>query len=110
VDRQQLRSVYLLTYPRPDSGLCFVFRAAVLPNDDEQVIAPFLIVLRVANRTALTGEAIASGNIGSIHFMSQEKSTDGGASFPDGDPVSSVNTSGEDPGELGVVVIEEVPL
>ena len=39
-------------------------------DDDEQCIAPFLIVLRVANRTALTSN-IVSGNITSIRFRTR---------------------------------------
>lgn len=42
-----------------------------------QVVAPFLITLRVANRRALTSEMIASGNVGSMHFRSQGRSTTG---------------------------------
>lgn len=80
-----------------------------------QVIAPFLIILRVANQTALTREAIVSGNIGSIHFKSQGISTDGGnVTIADEDPKSSVDTGRENPGELGVgaeiAAIEEVPV
>ena len=33
-----------------------------------QVIVPFLITLRVANRRALTSKEIISGSISSIHF------------------------------------------
>jgi len=42
-----------------------------------QVIAPFLITLRVANQSALTSKTIVSGNIGSIRFVSQGESTGG---------------------------------
>ena len=91
--------------------LHLVVVVVVLSNrSDEQVIAPFLIVLRVANRTAITSKAIVSGNIGSMRFESQgNESTDGGVTVPDGDPVGSVKADGENTGELGVV-IEEVPL
>jgi hypothetical protein len=37
----------------------------------------FLIVLRVANQSALTREAVTSGNVGSIHFRSGGVSTGG---------------------------------
>ena len=48
-----------------------------LSNDDgKQCIATFVIVLRVANQTALTSEAV-SGNIGSIRFKSVGESTSG---------------------------------
>lgn len=77
------------------------------------MIAPFLIILRVANRRALTSEAVVSGNIDSIHFRSQGKSTSGDETLSDGHPMSSVDHDGETSGELGIGVetgIEEVPL
>ena len=42
-----------------------------------QVIAPFLITLRVANQSALTSKTIVSGNTGSMHFISRGESTGG---------------------------------
>lgn len=39
------------------------------------VIAPFLIILRVANQRALTSDNIVTGNITPIHFENQEKTT-----------------------------------
>ena len=42
-----------------------------------QVIAPFLITLRVANQSALTGATITSGNGGSTQFSAQWGSTTG---------------------------------
>lgn len=77
----------------------------------EQVIAPFLIILRVANRTAWTSKSIPPGNIGSIHFKSRGESTVGHGTLHDGDLVSSTGTetNGEvTPGESNV--IEEVSL
>ena len=77
-----------------------------LSNDDvKQCIAPFLIVLRVANRTALTSETVASGNIGSIRFRSQGESTGMDGTLSDGNPrVYSASgpdtTRGETPGEF----------
>ena len=82
-------------------------------REDGQVIAPFLIILRVANRTAVTSDSISSGNSDSIHFRSPGQSTDDGRTVPDGNPVFSPGVSGEAPGEVGIVVediIEEVPL
>lgn len=76
-------------------------------------MAPLLIILRVANRTAVTSDSISFGNPDSIHFRSQGQSTDDGESLPDGNPVSSTGVSGEAPGEVGIVVengIEELPL
>ena len=81
--------------------------------DDGQVIAPFLIILRVANRTAVTSDSISSGNPNSIHFRSQGQSTDDGGTVPNGNPTSSTGASEEAPDEVGIVVkdtIEELPL
>ena len=80
---------------------------------DEQVIAPFLIILRVADRRALTSETIVSGNLGSIHFRSQGKSTVGNGPLRDEHPVSSADThrgisQDLDPG--AETAIEEVSL
>ena len=94
--------------------VCFASPTKQISNHGgEQVIAPFLIVLRVANRTAVTSEAVASGNIGSIRFRSQRESTDGIVTLPDGGPVGSVSTNGDNSGEFGGGIetgIEEVPL
>ena len=76
-------------------------------DDDEQVIAPFLIILRVADRRALTSETIVSGNIGSIHFRSDERETESSETLPDQSPVGSVDASGETPGVEAT--IDEVP-
>ena len=79
----------------------------------EQVIAPFLIILRVANRTAVTSEAVASGNICSIRFRSQGELTEGIVTLPGGGPVGSVSADGDNSGESGSGIettIEEVPL
>jgi len=69
-----------------------------------QVIAPYLIILRVANRRALTSEMITRGSqeISSIHFGSQGEPTDAGGSFPDGALAGSMEADGD--------AIEEVPL
>ena len=80
---------------------------------DGQVIAPFLIVLRVANRTALTSDTVVSGNVGSIHFRSHGKSTDEGGTLPDGNTVASTDAREDTPGELGDAIeatIDQVPL
>jgi hypothetical protein len=66
-------------------------------NPDEQVIAPFLLILRVANRTALTSDTMISGGGPSIYFG---KSMGGSETLPDAHPMSSIGTSGETPGQL----------
>jgi len=54
-----------------------------------QVIAPFLIIRRVAGRRALTSEAIVSRDPGSIRFRSQGDSTDSNGTLADGNPTRS---------------------
>ena len=76
-----------------------------------QVIAPYLIILRVASRRALTSDSI-SRTSESIRFKSQG-SMDGDGSIPDGDPANAMEVNGEAPGELGAGdenAIEEVSL
>jgi hypothetical protein len=76
-----------------------------------QVIAPYLIVLRVANRRSLTRDTI-SGTVDSIHFRTQV-STDSDGTLLSGHPLNSMEVNGEAPGGLGAgaeVAIEEVPL
>ena len=75
------------------------------------IIAPYLVILRVANRRALTSDTI-SGTIGSIRFRSQV-TADGDESFSDGDPRKSVEVDGEAPSGLGARsedAIQEAPL
>ena len=66
-----------------------------------QVIAPFLIILRVANRRALTSDIITSGATSTILFGSQGESTDDDGTLTDGDPIFRVEAIGEIPNELG---------
>ena len=95
-----------VVFPIPDVLL------VLLPNYGcAQVIAPYLIILRVAKRRAMTSELI-SGTAESIRFRSQA-STDGDGSLPDGDPLSSTEWNGEAAGEPGTGdenAIEEAPL
>ena len=76
----------------------------------DQVIAPFLIILRVANRRALTSHTIASGNVGSIHFNSRGGSTGDDETSFDGNLSRSMEMNSEAPHELGVeaeIAVEE---
>ena len=78
----------------------------------DQVIAPFLIILRVANRRALTSHTIASGNVGSIHFNSQGGFTGDDETSFDGNLSRSMEVNSEAPHELGAeaeIGIEETP-
>ena len=78
-----------------------------------QVIAPYLIILRVAKRRALTSESI-SGTVGSLHFKSQVTTTaDSEGTSPDGNSMDSMEVDGDTPGghHAGAEdAIEEVPL
>lgn len=66
---------------------------------ETQVIAPLLIILRVANRTALTNDIIVSGNVDAIHFRTQGRSTAHGT-VPDETPMSSTDAYRKAPAEL----------
>ena len=77
-----------------------------------QVIAPYLIIIRVANRRALTSKSIAGTGIGSMHFRSQG-TVDGDGTLADGDLVNSTEVDAGASGELGAVdenAIEDIPL
>lgn len=84
-------------------------------HGNEQVIAPLLIILRVADRRALKGTATAPGNpVSEIRFGSQGKST-GAIGTLDEHLTSSAGTDGGAPGEHGVgfqteTTIDEVAL
>ena len=76
-----------------------------------QVIAPYLIILRVAKRRALTSQSVPRA-VGSIYFKSQG-STDCDGSLPDKDPANTMEVNGEAAGELFAGdenVVEGVPL
>lgn len=62
---------------------------------ETQVIAPFLIILRVANRRALTTNAAAPGKTSSIRFGSRGKLTDGSGTLFEEHPMSSIGTGGD---------------
>lgn len=70
----------------------------------EQVIAPFLVTLRVANRNAITSETIVSGTTASINFEVQRMSAVGDGSLQNGHSRSSVDTCGETPRDLGITI------
>ena len=83
--------------------------------DGVQVIAPYLIILRVANRKALTSNMFSSGSraVGSIRFASQGGSAGDDRSLPNGDPERSVGIIGKVPSEPEAGVentFDEVPL
>lgn len=69
-------------------------------NFVEQVIAPLLIIQRVANRKALTSESLASGAIDSIRFKSRGNSSGGTGSLPGGYAMGSKGVYGKSPSDL----------
>jgi len=69
-----------------------------LPLTGAQVIAPFLLVLRVANRTAVTSDTMISVSGPSLYFRSKVESIGGSETLPDAHHVGSIGTNGETPG------------
>ena len=71
---------------------------------DLQVIAPLLIILRVADKSALTSNTVASGRINSFKAPTRGGSRDDSGALPGGDPTSSGDEYVASPGELWVGV------
>ena len=67
------------------------------------MIAPLLIIKRVANRSALTGSIVVTGTVGSLKFRSGEGSV-GGGPLPSESSTSSAESWRNDSGEFGVGV------
>lgn len=75
-----------------------------------QVISPYLIILRVANRKAFTGNAVVSGKITSIRFQSQGGQMGSNGTHTENHSVGSADTYGKTPDGLGVeITTVEVP-
>jgi len=70
----------------------------------EQVIAPLLIIQRVANQSALTSNTIATGHIGSFHARSPGESTNDSGTLPGEYSLDLMDKRGKNPSELVVVV------
>ena len=66
-----------------------------------QAIAALLIIQRVANKSALTSNTVASGHLSSFKFGSRGQST-GDSDLPYECPMSSLEGRGVGSGELGV--------
>ena len=69
----------------------------------EQVIAPLLIIRRVANKSALTRDTVVSGRTSSLKFWTQGKSTGGSSSLSDG-PTIAADEYGMNSGESKIEV------
>ena len=99
----------LLVHPLRGSGLCFFLLffehrnlGTTLSNlVDEQTIAPLLITRRVASQSALTSNAIVSGDPGSINFRSPGESTTNDKTLTGGTLTSLMDVHGEIARELG---------
>ena len=75
-----------------------------------QVIAPLLIIQRVANKSALTGNTIASRHLSSFKARSGGMSTGGNVTLPGGGPINSVDSLGVGSGDLGDETTTDFPL
>jgi len=69
----------------------------------EQVIAPLLIIRRVADRSALTSNTAGSGAISSLKVRNQVELTGVSAAFSGGNPKGSVGGCGTSSGEVEIV-------
>ena len=70
-------------------------------RDGVQVIGPYLIILQVAKRRALTSNTLSSGSgaVCSVRFAGQGGSTSDDENLPDGGPVQMTGMNDEVPGE-----------
>ena len=68
----------------------------------EQVIAPLLVILRVANWEASTNSAVVSANVTSLHSGSSVEPTRYNRASSDRNPMSLAETSGVTVSEFGV--------
>jgi len=75
-----------------------------------QVIAPLLIIQRVASKKALTSDTLATGHVSSFKFRSQVESMSGSDTSPGKYHMGSVDRYGKNPGELGIEVETTVDL
>ena len=77
-------------------------RTGCLMRQIVQVIAPLLVIQRVANNSALTSNTVASGCISEFGVRSRRELSGGSDTLPGEDPVSSVDRRGVGSGEFGV--------
>ena len=68
------------------------------------MIAPLLVILRVANKSALASKTIASGQLSSFKAGTRGELTDGGTALLDEEPSSSADQSGVGSRRLGTEV------
>ena len=92
-----LAQAQVRTFPWPQ----YLKTGSLMRRRIGQVIAPLLIIQRVANKSALTGNNITSRHLSSFKVRSRGISTGGNITLPDRVPMSSVDGRGVDFGEFG---------
>ena len=69
-----------------------------------QVIAPLLVIQRVADKSALTSDSVVSAHFSELIARNGGQLTAGGDTLPGGDPMRSANRNEKNSGELEVGV------
>ena len=69
-----------------------------------QVIAPLLVIQRVADKSALTGNIVVSAHLSEFKARDGGQLTAGSADLPSGDPTFSADGNRKNSGELGAEV------
>jgi len=97
-----------LLYIIPFGSRAYVEYAFLPLLADVQVIAPFLIIIRVANRRAFIDNTILSGTTGSI-LRNKGESAGSGGTLPNGRSIDSMGRdNGKPPGGLAVGVVTTI--
>ena len=94
-------AIQVRAFPRPDLLTGYLIWRRI-----GQAIASLLIIQRVANKSALTSNTIASGHLSSFRARSGERTTGTSGALPSGDPANSVDRRGVTSGELEIGVQE----
>ena len=68
------------------------------------MIAPLLVIQRVANKSALTSGVVVSANFSGFKARNGGQWTAGSSALPSGDPMRFAKRNGKNSGELGVGV------
>ena len=83
-------------------------RASLSNPHDEQVIAPFLIIIQVSNQRSMTGDVV-SGDTFTIPSSGEESANVNGTPS-DGQSANLSGTGSKTPSELGVKVVTTIDL
>ena len=76
----------------------------------EQIIAPLLIVRRVANRSVLGSDNIVVAHFDPFHVVSRGEQMGGGGISPGVNPMDSADEDVKSTGELEVKIDVEMPM